>query len=659
MGISHMKVKHRPHKRLLNEDGSLAARDEVVERRALCNLYQAPTMGAVIDSLAPLPISWDTSCLNATKLDIYLIAPTAAIARIHLYTNVPNVASASGSTTATYNAQIMPRWWNATDSQQLTISIVPVDQPPFTSAFAAGPIFTATYKTPADGVTPAVADTTVFSNGVTDVSAELAAGKSGLSSGAKAAAALFPLLFVLGLGAYGYIRWKRAKEAQKREKWTEKVDTRMSTISTDWKAVSAAGANAAVRHSIAVSRASMALARQSGVNAFSVDESAIGSAAPDARERSQLRTGVGLRNPAGLTSTERVSRVSFAPDTRPSSGRISFADTVHSRPSGESRRGVSRAFHTSVYNADDDMVPPVPALPAVASLKEKHEREQDDGSFSPRQREGALALTPEDIRARINASKKDGQEKENFAADLMPALSMMRTGDASNDDYLLPASPPPAAHPKITTTAQPVAPQNVSSPVMSTMPMQPMPASVMSPDDMLRAYAERKKQAAAAAAAGGRVGSPIMTNSPASNKHASLGRKKSIVGTPISYPIPGATPVSGANATTGMRVLYDQQETATYNVNTGAVTHATTGSEDGAYGGYYGVHAHSAAYTASEYSAVENYPQDGAYAFGAHHPNGSIGVGAYGGAQYAIGDDDEDAGHHNMAGRGAGMGRAA
>ncbi|KAF5319674.1 hypothetical protein D9619_008395 [Psilocybe cf. subviscida] len=649
MGISHMKVKHRPHKRALNQDGALAARDAAPQKRALCNLYQAPTMGATVDSLAPLPISWDTSCLNATKLDIYLIAPTADIARIHLYTNVPNVAASSGSTTATYNAELMPRWWNATDSQQLTISIVPVNQPPFTSAFAAGPIFTATYKAPADGSTPAVADTTVFSNGVTDVSAALSANKSSITPGGKAAAALFPLLFVIGLGVYGYIRWKRTKEAGKRKEWTEKVDSRMSTISTDWKAVSAAGANAAVRHSIAVSRASMALARQSGVNAFSVDESAIGSATnPDARERSQLRTGVGLRNPAGLTSGERVSRVSFAPDNRPSSsGRISFADTVNSRPSGERSRGGSRAFHTSVYNADDgDMVPPVPALPAVASLREKNEREQqDDGSFSPRQREGALALTPEDIRARINASKKE----EGFAADMMPALSMMRTGDASNDDYLLPASPPPAAHHKINTSI-PTAPQRVASPVMASMPMQPMPASVMSPDAMLRAYAERK----AAAAAAGRVASPVRTHSPAS----SGGRKRSLAGTPISYPIPGA--VATTAGATGMRVLYDQQETATYSVNSGAAT-AGSGSEEAYYGGAYGVDAQSAAYTASEYSAVENYNQhhqesNGAYAFG-HHANGSIGVGAYGGAQYAIGEDEED-GSNNMAGRGAGMGRA-
>ena len=36
------------------------------------------------------------------------------------------------------------------------------------------------------------------------------------------------------------------------------------------------------------------------------------------------------------------------------------------------------------------------------------------------------------------------------------------------------------------------------SPIMGVMPMQPMPANVMSPDDMLRAYAEHRATGAAA-----------------------------------------------------------------------------------------------------------------------------------------------------------------
>ena len=61
---------------------------------------------------------------------------------------------------------------------------------------------------------------------------------------------------------------------------------------------------------------------------------------------------------------------------------------------------------------------------------------------------------------------------------------VMREGGNNDSRLLLPSiqnevpAPPPAAVPK--------------SPVSGMMPMQPMPANVMSPDDMLRAYAESR-----------------------------------------------------------------------------------------------------------------------------------------------------------------------
>jgi hypothetical protein len=78
----------------------------------------------------------------------------------------------------------------------------------------------------------------------------------------------------------------------------------------------------------------------------------------------------------------------------------------------------------------------------------------------------------------------------------------MRTGGISTDDLLLPPkqattpeppmpSPPPPAH------------QVPQSPIIGMMPMQPMPASVMSPDDMLRAYAEARRGVASPPPVGG------------------------------------------------------------------------------------------------------------------------------------------------------------
>ena len=59
-------------------------------------------------------------------------------------------------------------------------------------------------------------------------------------------------------------------------------------------------------------------------------------------------------------------------------------------------------------------------------------------------------------------------------------------------------------------THSPHTPEPASA--MSTfMPMQPMPANMMSPDDMLRAYAERRATAAAGTAGGPTVPSPAYT----------------------------------------------------------------------------------------------------------------------------------------------------
>jgi hypothetical protein len=225
--------------------------------------------------------------------------------------------------------------------------------------------------------------------------------------------------------------------------------------------------------------------------------------------------------------------------------------------------------------------------------------------FSPRQTQGPIALTPEDIHTIPTAQRNNSNENNGSdLADFMPALSMMRTGgnQSGTDDFLLPApSPPSPAYPKpVTSTAA-----AMNSPVMSTMPMQPMPANVMSPDEMLRAYAERKKSMSAA--------KPITTSS-------------------ISYPMPVANSTTAVPSNTNnMRVLY--------NAATGDVTPTNTGSFPNDEG--HGIDAES------HYNQTESYQYavGNQYAFG-HHPSGSIGVGAYGGAQYSIGDDEDDSNAH-------------
>jgi len=312
----------------------------------------------------------------------------------------------------------MPRWWNSTSQQSLQIIIVPTNDLVFQAKFPNGPVFTATYTEPASGV-PSAADTNqIDAIGVTPVN-DLAT-KPGMGSGKKAAAILIPLLFIM-LCVGAYIKMKRSRNKDKRKKWTEAVDKRMSTISADWKSVSAAGANAAIRNSIAVGarNSSFSFGALRPSSTFGVE----GGDEKDPNDGRRTVTGVGLRNPAALSSTERVSRVSFAPDTRVS--RVSFADST-ARPSGESRR--TRAFH-SAY------IPPVPALPDqhqeidIANEKDSGSVESDAASFSPRQTQGALTLTPEDIRSRIAVKKATQEQQQSYPeekngfAEFLPALS--------------------------------------------------------------------------------------------------------------------------------------------------------------------------------------------------------------------------------------------
>jgi hypothetical protein len=302
-----------------------------------------------------------------------------------------------------YNATIQPNWWNSTSSMMLQLSIVASGTPTFLSPFPAGPVFTATATPSADGKS----SSTSSGSGITTVN-NMGAIKKPLSPGRTAAAVIMPLLVVAFLIA-AYIRWNRLKGKEQRMQFSVAVDKRMSTISSDWKSMSAAGATAAIRSSMTApaNRASAAFSfgairpastytvdgGQAGVGArggfYSHENTSIGSNAQPAM--SQLRPG--LRTSA---FGERVSRVSFAADPR---------------PSAESRRTItSRAFHSS-------FVPPLPELPRKMSSETS-----SPGTMSPTQTQGPLTLTPEDIRARIA-----GQEyNSNSGVDeVMPALSSM------------------------------------------------------------------------------------------------------------------------------------------------------------------------------------------------------------------------------------------
>jgi hypothetical protein len=330
--------------------------------------YTNPTNGQTLSASSPLNISWDTSCLSTNAVDIYLYAPGTTKSLVHEWQNVQY-------SPGHYTATLEPKWWNSTSSVNLQLSIVQSGTPVFLSPLPAGPIFNATYTGSPTSDSP-------NDSGITDVGSM--STKHGLSGGKIAAAVILPLLFIIGLAVGYYLKVSRAKGQEKRKRWSEAVDKRMSTVSTDWKPMSAAGANAAFRNSMAYDSAGNRISAFSfgatrPVSEYPVDGGNAGFGArglhASGPQMSQLQSG----SRPSVTVGERKSRVSFAADVRPSADR---------------RTVVSRVYR-------DGFAPPVPTR-------------RDSDEISPTQTQGPFSLTQEDIRARV-ATGDD--------ADLLPALS--------------------------------------------------------------------------------------------------------------------------------------------------------------------------------------------------------------------------------------------
>jgi hypothetical protein len=349
--------------------------------------YKSPTASQTIAYTSSVTISWDTTCLNSSEVDIFLYAPATAT-RVHAWQGVQ-------FSTGSYVTELQPKWWNDTASISLQFMIVPTGTPPFLSPYPAGPIFNVTYTAPS-GATPASADLSKGESAVTVVKNAL----KHLSGGKVAAAVIMPLLVVIGLGVLAYIKLRRERGREERKQWTEAIDKRMSTISTDWKPISAAGAQAAIRSSIAVdgsirsSSFSFGNIRPDSTVAVEGGQAGIGS-----RSRTVLpgqSNGTAQLRSSAINAqiiSERVSRVSFAPDARPSS---------------ESRRAVqSRAYHTAI-------VPPLPDRKWEITTDS-----EADGTISPTQTDGPQTLSIEDIQARLAGN--DTSSRSSVDA-VMPAL---------------------------------------------------------------------------------------------------------------------------------------------------------------------------------------------------------------------------------------------
>ena len=253
-------------------------------------------------------------------------------------------------------------------------------------------MFTATYTAPTSGSTPDTSspDTvTVVNNFPTD---------SSLSKGKIAAGVLVPL-FLIAIGIYVYIKRSRAKGKEKRKRFSEVVDKRMSTISSDWKSITAAGATAAIRNSMAVSSTGN---RSSAFTFGAIRPTSTMAVEGDSANSDKLSFDISQMRPGIRASAfgERVSRVSFAADVRPSM---------------DSRRSLatSRALRSSRASS---FIPPLP-IPALPS-----QNDTSTGDMSPTQAKGALSLTTEDIKARMEGDNNAAESLSDMD-EVWPSLS--------------------------------------------------------------------------------------------------------------------------------------------------------------------------------------------------------------------------------------------
>jgi len=229
----------------------------------------------------------------------------------------------------------------------------------------------------------------------------------------------------------------------------------------DWAPISAAGAAAAIRHSMAVStqggdrntRASSFFGRQSTYMADPPQEM---------RQTSRSRNA----------STEQ-SRVS----------RVSFAETAHAR------------------DADRPAVPPLPQAYRKSAYG-GGDQDANGDTLSPTQREGALALDEDSIRDRLSgagANNRNSGGDFDHDADTLPALEMMR----ANEGSLAPQQPAPVLTRESTagdyrTYSIGAYSGNTDSIITDSNSNAPSyfnpPSNSADPDEALRHYATRNPQ---------------------------------------------------------------------------------------------------------------------------------------------------------------------
>ena len=320
--------------------GSAKPANRAIQARAPCDLasgdlYTAPAANANVDSAQPVTFKWNTDCPMSPLIDLYLYEPSS---KNGLIKGWEKVDFSKGE----YQVSLNPVWWNSTADVQLQLQIMDNGAQPWDTKSPVGPVFKVAYDASVtqtiNGQVQTSARVPTVTNGGEAVMQTVASENEhkGIAKGAIAAAVVVPII-VLAVIAGVAIRFWRAREAEKRRRWSAAVSTHSGL---EWEK----GARPGDKPASALDRPGTQYSFRPGSMAtssvYAVENNMAGAGAggnfprPSFQLRSESSESLPSVNP-------RQSRISFAENTRPDRARSSFGDNL--RPKIGSLPGGSKS----------------------------------------------------------------------------------------------------------------------------------------------------------------------------------------------------------------------------------------------------------------------------------------------------------------------------
>ncbi|CED84361.1 hypothetical protein [Phaffia rhodozyma] len=482
----------------LDESDALDESSLMMKKRSLtkrgcttAQLYLSPESLSTFDaSSGPITFKWDKTCISSSKINLKLFAPNSADPTIKIWESID-------ASTGSLSEELLPRWWNSTTSIGMQIIISPsgslIDS--VFSSLPVGPQFTVTYPESAL-VTTTVGGSTVAApaanTAISDpVVVKIGTGSGSLPAGSIFAAVFFPIVVIVA-GIFIYVRWTRAKQAKKRQRWSQAIDNRMSVLSNAWQP--GTGQGESPRKSEAFSQN-----RRTVMSTYS-NHAGFGTHQAGQPDMSEIDPASFARPRTMFTDAERNSRaVSFAEPGARSSTDQNRATHYSSRTQGSiySRRSDPHEVPTQAHHASGH-------AKSKSSLSGILRPRVDMGNHSEARRGNSLELSTSPSQTSgpwvlgVDEVDRFGQQRgQDVISEDQENLRDVPESNVNPSKNQLPrlqipskAANPTILSPSLTPTSAcfPGPPPAVS--------IDPSSASPMSPDDMLKAYAAARNRSA-------------------------------------------------------------------------------------------------------------------------------------------------------------------